>query len=557
VALTALLLGPALGSGYVLAYDMVWVPHLAVTREALGLGTALPRAVPSDAVVGVLDHVLPAVVLQKLALAGALLAAGTGATRLVGEGLAPRLAAVSLTIWSPFTVERLWMGHWPVLLGYAVVPWLAAAGRRAHETGRLPWQVWLLLPLGSLNANAGIVSAAVLLAAGASRRWRPTAGAVLASVAANAPWIVSGLLHAAQAQDATGYGLFGLHGDALPAPLAALTLGGIWNRQVVPGSRLGAAAWVATAVLVALAALGARRWWRRLGPRQAWAATALWLAGYLVAVLSWAVPGLLATLGGHLPGLGLLRDGTRSLALCLPAFVGTVGAGVEVVLGAVRGRPARIALATAAVLAPVAVLPDAAWGIGGVLRPAHYPAEWSAAREAVDGPGEVLLLPFSAYRAPSWNGARPVLDPLGRYLGGDYVADDDLVVSGETVAGEDPLVPRVAAALALASPSARERALEGLGIGWVATERDAPGPAPAVAGTTVHRGLSLEVVRLPAPRRAAVAAWRVAMQALAWIAFILALLRGVGEGARRAVGRWRKVFLPAGNVRREREEGHT
>ena len=46
-----LMLGGALGPGYVLSYDMVWVPDLARDADVWGVGTALPRAVPSDAVV--------------------------------------------------------------------------------------------------------------------------------------------------------------------------------------------------------------------------------------------------------------------------------------------------------------------------------------------------------------------------------------------------------------------------------------------------------------------------------------------------------------------------
>ena len=44
--------------------------------------------------------------------------------RLVGTSVTARLAAVSLAVWNPFVVERLWIGHWPVLLGCAVLPWL-------------------------------------------------------------------------------------------------------------------------------------------------------------------------------------------------------------------------------------------------------------------------------------------------------------------------------------------------------------------------------------------------------------------------------------------------
>ena len=46
LALALLVLGPALGYGFLLVRDMVWVPDLALRADALGLGSGLPRAVP-------------------------------------------------------------------------------------------------------------------------------------------------------------------------------------------------------------------------------------------------------------------------------------------------------------------------------------------------------------------------------------------------------------------------------------------------------------------------------------------------------------------------------
>ena len=79
LALALLMLGPALGPGYVLSYDMVWVPDLALRPDFLGLGSGLPRAVPSDAVVSVLDELVPGMVLQKLVLLAVLTLGGVGA----------------------------------------------------------------------------------------------------------------------------------------------------------------------------------------------------------------------------------------------------------------------------------------------------------------------------------------------------------------------------------------------------------------------------------------------------------------------------------------------
>ena len=168
--LSLLMLGPALGWGYVLSYDMVWVPQLDLRSDTLGLGSALPRAVPSDAVVAVLDGVVPAVLLQKVVLVGALVGAGTGAAALVAERSVPaRLVAVTIAVWSPFVVERLLIGHWPLLVGYAVLPWLLVTLRGSGPGRPLPLRVPVLLLLGSLSASAGLVTAVAALAAGTRR----------------------------------------------------------------------------------------------------------------------------------------------------------------------------------------------------------------------------------------------------------------------------------------------------------------------------------------------------------------------------------------------------
>ncbi|MDN5894868.1 MAG: hypothetical protein L0H93_12680, partial [Nocardioides sp.] len=120
-ALAVVMLGPALFlPGYVLSYDMVWVPDLSLRPDFLGLGTALPRAVPSDAVVSVLDEVIPGMVLQKVVLAAALIWAGAGAARMVdGLPVLGRCVAASFYVWNPFVIERLVIGHWTVLVAYA------------------------------------------------------------------------------------------------------------------------------------------------------------------------------------------------------------------------------------------------------------------------------------------------------------------------------------------------------------------------------------------------------------------------------------------------------
>src|SRR3954452_15612941 len=142
VILAAVALGPALGAGYVLSYDMVWVPDLALRPDILGVGSGLPRAVRSDTVVAVLDEIVPGMLLQKVVLLGDLAGGGLGILRLAPrESLTGQLVAVGFYQWNPFVAERLVLGHWPLLVGYAVLPWLVLAAREWRTTGVLPWRL--------------------------------------------------------------------------------------------------------------------------------------------------------------------------------------------------------------------------------------------------------------------------------------------------------------------------------------------------------------------------------------------------------------------------------
>ncbi|MCW2817418.1 MAG: hypothetical protein JWR42_205, partial [Marmoricola sp.] len=341
LGLALLLLGPALGRGYVLSYDMVWVPDLTLHPDVWGLGSGLPRAVPSDAVVALLDELVPGMLLQKVVLLGSLVLAGAGAARLTDRGsLTAQLVASGVYLWSPYVAERLLIGHWPVLVAYAALPWLVLLARSWRRTGRVPAALWVVLPVASLSVSAGVVSAVVLLAFAGSRSPRRLLELGVLLVLANAPWVVTGALHGGTAlTDPLGARVFALaHEGSVPAPLAALTLGGIWNSEVVPGSRTGVLGWTWLVVLLLLLALGWGRWRREVAgaegsdgreaaARERRAHVVCWVVGWTAAVLTWAWPAATGWLGAHVPGAGLLRDGARVLALCAPLLAVVAGHG--------------------------------------------------------------------------------------------------------------------------------------------------------------------------------------------------------------------------------------
>lgn len=540
------LLGPALGSGYVLTYDMVWVPNLAMRSDFLGVGSALPRAVPSDAVVAVLDDLVPGMVLQKIVLIGSLVGAGTGAAAMVRGPLIARLAATTFVIWNPFVIERLVLGHWPILVAYAALPWLVIRAKTARTMGP-GLSMMLLVPLGSLSAGAGLMTALVVLSFGLGGRIRHDMKLLALVVASNAPWLISGLLHMADAtSDPVAAPLFALRGEGyLPAPLTALGLGGIWNAEVVPATRDGVLAVVMTVVLVAVAAAGLRGWWRSDLVRDRVAVLALWFIGWALAVFTWASPSATGWLAAHVPGGGLLRDGSRLLALCVPLLLLLLAHGVVAIRSLVREEAAATMVAFGLVVFPLALMPDAAWGSSGEMRAVQYPAGFDVARAAIaesqssGGSGDVVVLPFSAYRAPHWNHQHKVLDPLPRFLDANYVTNDELLVDGEVISGEDPRVPLVTRALAAMTAQERADALATLGIRFVVTDSSGPEESPRVAGKTLLRETPVTVIELQEvdQRRTPLSWWL--LMGLAWASFlapgVLSLAAAVTRVGRRGL----------------------
>ena len=156
---------------------------------------------------------------------------------------------------------------------------------------------------------------------------------------------------------------------------------------MVPASREGIAAVVALVGLAALVALGFATWWRSSASPVRM--VVCWGCGWMLAVVTWLVPDQVEWLGTHVPGGGLLRDGARYLSLCLPLVVVTASAGPARCRARAHPRLRFTAVVLGAVLVvlPVTLMTDAAWGIGGDLRPTDFPWSWAAARSVLDRAG--------------------------------------------------------------------------------------------------------------------------------------------------------------------------
>ncbi len=536
---------------------MVFVPREPFSAALPGL--APPRAVPSDLVVAAVSRILPADVVQKLVLLAIFMLACAGAAALLDrEPLLARLAAGVFYAWNPYVGERLIIGQWALLLGYAALPWVLRAVLAPDLDSRrgAARLVLALLPaiIGGFAAMA-ITALVAIPAAVFTRSTRRAAVALVTLAVGSLPWFIPSLLHPVYV-DPASVAAFAARADTLFGSIGSLLmLGGAWNAQTVPKAYGGpwSALWLA-AVIVALAGylLLARRQhrWPGLGVAAA--------VGLVIAALGVSAPGrdLLRSLIAAWSGFAVLRDAQQFIAPLALAESAGFGLAVARALnpgpfgrkalkperpvlahqaatasarplraeaaGTASDRPARplradpaaaasdrparadtagTVLGFLALLTPVLLLPGLAWGAAGRLRPAWYPATWLSTARTLDAspvPGSVLLLPWATYRTPPWNHGEVVLDPWTRLLSRPLIWNDGTQVGPVALTPDDPRARSLDGVIEGTGPLTA--ALRAAGVRFVLDDADGPGTrvAARLPGSVMIINLpGLTVYQLP------------------------------------------------------------
>jgi hypothetical protein len=552
--LALLVARPLLKPGYLLLRDAVSTPRSYLSDGALGLASA-PRATPQDFAVALASHLVDGGIAVKTLLVLGLWLAGWGAARLVATALpcagpGGQFVASTLAIWNPYVAERLLQGHWSLLVGYGCLPWVATA----MLTLRTDAAGWLaVFGLAFWVALAGLTPTGLLLAAtvalvcvaapGAGRpRWLCAAAALFAALLAALPWLTASALGASltthTAANALGVNAFAPRAEPGLGTLASLaSLGGIWNGEAVPGSRTTLFAVASAVVLLGVVVAGLPAVARR------GAAVPL----LTLAVVSVLAPAALATGPGlhalravvdAAPGLGVLRDGQKWVALAVPGYT-LAGAGAVVTLRRWL-RPAVAAVVCC--LALILALPDLAWGVWGKVTPVRYPPGWSAVAAAINAdPRTVAVVPAGTMRRFSWSGPAPVLDPLPRWVRADVLTTGDLAISGVVVPGEGNRA-RAVQDLLLAGPD--PAALAPAGVGWLVVEGDSAGDMGAATRTLdamapVYRDGEFALYRIGGDT-AGVSPARRTVTVIAHLAWLALLIVGAAGGV--VGGIWRRRY---------------
>ena len=538
MALALLVVAPLISPGYLLLRDAVSTPRSYLSDRALGLAAA-PRATPQDFAVVFASHAIDGGIVVKALLVAGLWLAGWGASRLVAvivpeAGAGGQFVAITLAIWNPYVGERLLQGHWSLLLGYGCLPWVATTmlTLRSASTGIFGLAFWLAL--AGLTPTGLILAATVALvcvaAPGAGRsRWLCAVVALAVAVVAALPWLTAAALGLSSSADGIwtptpNVAAFAARAEPGLGTLGSLaSLGGMWNNEAVPPSRATLFAVVSAGVLLVVVAIGLPTLLRRRATRPL---VLLAAASVLIAAALATGPGLavLHAVVEAMPGLGVLRDGQKWVALAMPGYA-LAGAGTVLALRR-WSRPAVTALVCCAAL--LLCLPDLAWGVGGKVESVHYPTDWATVASLINrDPEPVAVLPADTMRRFAWSGPAPVLDPLPRWVRANVLITGDLIISGVTVPGEGNRAHEVQRLLlAGGDPSAVRRA----GVGWLVLEKGSPGDMGSAARTLEHlpvayRGRDLTLYRVggtstgvPADRRL--------LAALAHVVWLAMLISG-------------------------------
>jgi hypothetical protein len=314
------------------------------------------------------------------------------------------------------------------------------------------------------------------------------------------PWLtaaaVADSLSSSQAEGVTAFAARAEPGLGTLASLASL--GGIWNADAVPATRTTLFAIVSAVVLLGVVALGLPIVVRR---PVAWPLLILAAVAVVVPAVMATGPGLAfveATVRA-VPGLGVVRDAQKWVALAVPGYALAGGAALVML------RPRLPAVATALVCcaALVATLPDLAWGVGGKVSAVQYPPGWSTVAAMINAdPRPVAVLPVDSLRRFAWAGDAPVLDPLPRWVRADVLTTGDLTIGGRTVPGEGS---RARGVQQLLETGADPGTLADAGVGWLVVENNgATGwSAPALPLPVAYHDDDLTLYRVGGDRPAA------------------------------------------------------
>ena len=428
---------PWIGPGRLWLLDWSPGPYVPLLPSSFlglhgGIVTSLPLSLAlglSNLLAGSFATVLPALVFFPLALAGA--------ARLTGGGLWPRVAAGLLYCLNPFVYDRLFVGQFGVLLGYALLPWAISSLLRVPDANGQSWlatALWWVALIGMAPHFVWIFGvvvgiAGVVLGSRLRVLFRLaviTAATALCTTYALLAGVAGGVGQHIGARNLAGYATRADPHLGLLVNVASLF--GFWRRgpllaKQVVGGWFGL--WLAILLLAAVGFAGALRNRER---------------GKAVLLLSSGVIGLLLAMGDqgptgslfhfayfHVPYFAIMREPQKFDMLWALAVAVGFGWGVSSLLGHTHNAWSKTTWITLALALPVACEPLAFGGLVGQVKLTRLPRSWQQVNAAMGpGPGRVLVLPWHLYLAFPYTQNRAIANPASQLLRRPVISGDNV-----------------------------------------------------------------------------------------------------------------------------------
>jgi hypothetical protein len=491
---------PLLGGHRVFLLDWSTGPHVAVATPAvLGLNGGLTAGIVGSVVMALLNRLLggaatwlPILVFFPIAT--------VGAGRLAGRSRWSRLAAGTLYAVNPFVFNRIFVGHLPLLIGYALLPFATAAAIRSLSSPASRWPVpalwWAVLTALSPHfawifgvVVVGIVVTAALTRQHPIRHLSGWFGAVVGAFALMSTYIL--LPHSATNLPTqvgrVSLALYRTTGDPHLGLFAnVLALYGFWRTG--PGPELPKdviSGWPFLILAVVLIAVfGAWQAVRKDEPqgdripsespsgsrslppgaggevsphedastghspqldqrRLAILLLFIGVAGYFLALGDQGpTGGLFLWAYDHVPFFAIMREPQKFLMLLALAYAILFGWGVER-LSQVNVSPQRVsAIAAAAVIGvilPLAYTPTIFDGLAGQISPTSLPSSYQRADALMGtGSGNILSLPWHLYMEYPFTSGRVVADVAPTSFRRNVISGDNVESDGVETQSTSP-----------------------------------------------------------------------------------------------------------------------
>jgi hypothetical protein len=474
LVVTLAILAPLFAPGYVLTMDMVFVPRPPLPTE-------VNASYPFYGLLHYLSVIVPGDVLQKLVLTGIFLLMGIGMHRLLrqqfGVGVshwAIRSGALLYMV-NPFVYERLMMGQFAVLGGYALLPFFIHSLVEFLDT--LQWKqlrrvVAWVVAISIISIHTLVPVGVVALLLGAQTLWRrrrregyavslfrrSSVGVVMV-LAVSSYWLIplflgSGMAAAALNGSSASAG-FATQGGVF----AILRLQGFWAEYrdlFIPVQQVTFLPIVGQVVLWAIMILGAKVLWKRKR-----STAAVYLGMIVVAcIVAFGVVGFSA-----------YREPHKIVVLVAIGLAVFLCAGVQRLQKGIRFTQT---VGIVACALPLLLTPVLLWGGWNQLAPRDYPDEWYTMNRRlaqIDTNEAVVFVPWHLYQRFSFS-PRITAHPAAPF----FDAHPVLVSNDPEFSGVQPLQndirKRSIGELLVSQPDDIAPRLRELGVGYILLARE-------------------------------------------------------------------------------------